>query len=635
MTVSNRFFRLGIVAFSLSAPALALASAQDTLLAAFDAYRANDIARLTQFALAMPADPLQRYPSYWLTLKALDRDDDDAVARFLSQGDPSLLNERVRREWLKKLGKRQNWNLFENQWAKLPVEARDEETQCYGDILTLRQGRAPDNLDRLLDGRPLPDGCNTLINAAAARGLLNQDWLWRRLRLLLVGNYTTQARQLAAANNLAFDPNLLNNPARADLSTRQGQEAALFAIEMKARTSLPQAAQALQNAETALGKSASGFAWGQLALLAARKQQMDDAQQWFARADRAQLNNDQWEWWARATLRQAQWDAVQSVIQAMPPALAAKPVWQYWLARAMRAQNRLTEANQLFAKSSMDRGYYGLLAQEELGTTLSAMPDRSAPSEQDATAMKTDPGVVRALELYDIAESARKPDLRLDAQAEWRWSMRNRSDMQLLAASELARQAGFYDMAIYSAERTKTQHDFSLRYLTPYRDVTQRYAKQIGIDDAWVYGLIRQESRFITVARSSTGASGLMQLMPNTARWVAKKMGLAKELAVSDIDTNIQLGTWYLKYILTSLGGNPVLATAGYNAGPNRARAWQAAVPLEGTIYTETIPFSETRDYVQKVMANATYYGIAMGNDKLTLKDRMGTIPARGGQAAP
>ncbi|TDR73823.1 lytic transglycosylase domain-containing protein [Paludibacterium purpuratum] len=632
MTVFTRCFRPTVLALVLSAPALAWASAQDTLIAALDAYRANDVTRLAQLADSMPADPLRRYPAYWLTLKALDRDDDAQVTQFLAQGEPSLLNERVRREWLKKLAKRQNWGTFESEWSKLPAESRDEETQCYGDLLSLRQGRAPDNLDRLLEGRALPDGCNALINAAAARGIISRDWLWQRLRQLLAGNYTTQARQLAAANDLTFNPALLNSPARADLNTRQGQEAMLYAVEMKARSNLSQAAQTLQSVETTVGKSASGYGWGQLALLAARKQQMGDALQWFAKADRAQLNNDQWEWWTRAALRQEQWDTVQSVIQAMPAALAAKPAWQYWLARSLRAQNHVNEANLLLVKASLDRGYYGLLALDELGTTLTAMPDRVTPSDQDSATMKADPAVERALALHDIAQSARKPELRTDAQAEWRWAMRGRSDMQLLAASEIARQAGFYDMAIYSAERTKTQHDFSLRYLTPYREITQRYAKQIGIDDAWVYGLIRQESRFITVARSSAGASGLMQLMPNTARWVAKKMGLGNAPAVGDIDTNIQLGTWYMKYILTSLSGNPVLATAGYNAGPNRARAWQGSAPIEGTIYAETIPFGETRDYVQKVMTNATYYGTAMGNGHQSLKARMGTIPARGGQ---
>lgn len=630
MTVSNRIIRRALMALTLSAPLLACAAAPDDLLAALDAYRANDTERLARIAADMPADPLRGYPAYWLALKALDKNDDTQVARFLAQGQPGFTTDRVRREWLKKLGKQQNWASFETEWGKLPAESRDEESQCYGDLLALRQGRAPDTLDRFLDARPVPEGCNTLINAAAQRGLLSQDWLWRRLRLLLSGNYATQARQLAAANNLPFDASQINTPGKVDPATRSGQEILLYSIETRARVNPQQAAASLIGLDGALQRPTAGFAWGQIALQAARKLQASDALQWFARADQSQLSNDQWEWWARSALRQNDWETLATVILSMPKKLAAKPAWQYWQGRALREAGKPGEANGLFARASQDRGYYGLLAREALGNTLNPIPDRSAPSDKDTEVMKNDPAVVRSLELFDIAEAARKPELRTDAQNEWRWAMRGRSDMQLLAASEIARKVGFYDMAIYSAERTREQHDFSLRYLTPYREVTQRYAKQLGIDEAWVYGLIRQESRFITVARSGVGASGLMQLMPKTARWVAQKMGLGNALAVNDIETNIQLGTWYLKYVLDSLSGNPVLATAAYNAGPSRARAWQAGVPMDGTVYAETIPFSETRDYVQKVMTNAAYYGSALEHSGLSLRNRMGVIPARG-----
>jgi soluble lytic murein transglycosylase len=628
MTVANRILRRALIALTLSAPLAAFAGTQDDLLAALDAYRANDIVRLSNIAAGMSADPLKNYPSYWLTLKALDKGDDAQIARFLSQNPPGYTTDRIRREWLKKLGKQQNWGLFEAEWNKLPAESRDEESQCYGDLLTLRQGRAPDNLDRFLEARPIPDGCNALINAAAQRNLISQDWLWQRVRLLLSGNYASQAKLLAASNNLPFDPSMINMPGKVDPSTRAGQEILLFSIENKARTSPQQAAVSLTALDGTLSKSAAGFAWGQLALLAARRQQMSDALQWYARADTTQLSNDQWEWWVRAGLRQGDWASVQNTIRAMPKQLAAKPAWEYWLAQANKNLGHAGDANALLARASQDRGYYGVLALEELGNTLNPMPDRSIPSDKDTAVMQGDPAVIRALELFDISEGARKPELRADAQNEWRWAMRGRSDMQLLAASEIARKVGFYDMAIYSAERTQSQHDFSLRYLMPYREVTQRYAKQLDIDEAWVYGLIRQESRFITAARSGVGASGLMQLMPKTARWVAQKMGLTNTMAVNEIETNIQLGTWYLKYVLDSLSGNEVLATAAYNAGPSRARAWQANVPISGAIYAETIPFSETRDYVQKVMANAAYYSSAIEHGSSGLHARMGIIPA-------
>ena len=183
-------------------------------------------------------------------------------------------------------------------------------------------------------------------------------------------------------------------------------------------------------------------------------------------------------------------------------------------------------------------------------------------------------------------------------------------------------------MVIYSADRTVNLHDFTLRYLSPYRDATQRYARQLNLDEAWVYGLIRQESRFVHIARSGVGASGLMQLMPATAKWAANKMGLGS-FSVNDVSTNIQLGTWYLRHVFDGLDDNAVLATAAYNAGPGRARAWQSGDTLEGAIYAETIPFTETRDYVQKVMANAVHYSGHLGSARLRLKDRMGWIPGR------
>jgi soluble lytic murein transglycosylase len=629
MTVSNRLLGRTVLALALSAPIYACAGAQDDLLAALDAYRANDTARLGHIAASMPADPLQGYPAYWLTLKALDKNDDTQASSFLARNPPGYTTDRIRREWLKKLGKAQNWATFESEWNKLPAESRDEETQCYGDQLTLRQGRLPANIDRFLAARPLPDGCNSLIATLAQHQLVSQDWLWQRLRLLLSGNYATQAKQLAASSGLPFDPTQINMPGKVDPSTRGGQEILLYSIEIKGRTNPQVAATSLTALNGVLNKSTYGFAWGQLALQAARRQQMPDALQWFASADKTQLNNDQWEWWARAALRQGDWDTVRNVIQSMPKKLAAEPAWQYWLARAQRLDNKPAAANELLAHASQDRGYYGLLAREELGNALSPLPDRTAPSDADADVMQKTPAVVRALELFDLAESARKPELRADAQNEWRWAMRGRTDMQLLAASEIARKAGFYDMAIYSAERTREQHDYSLRYLTPYREVTQRYAKQLGIDEAWIYGLIRQESRFATVAQSGVGASGLMQLMPKTARWVAQKMGLSNTMAVNDIETNIQLGTWYLKYVLDKLSDNEVLATAAYNAGPSRARAWQGSQPMDGIVYAETIPFSETRSYVQKVMANAAYYASTMGHNGPSLRNRMGVIPAR------
>ncbi|MDR0233891.1 MAG: transglycosylase SLT domain-containing protein, partial [Zoogloeaceae bacterium] len=224
-------------------------------------------------------------------------------------------------------------------------------------------------------------------------------------------------------------------------------------------------------------------------------------------------------------------------------------------------------------------------------------------------------------------------DFRLEAVREWNWAIRDMDDRQLLAAAKLAHEYHIYDRAINTANRTQSQHDYTLRFLAPFDVQVRAAAREQSLDDAWVYGLMRQESRFIVQAKSSVGASGLMQLMPNTARWVAKKIGLKDydHARVNDTETNLLLGTSYMRMVLESLNNHPVLASAAYNAGPSRAQRWRAEVPLDTVIYIETIPFDETRDYVKKVMSNTVYYAMLFTGKPTSLYARLGKIPARGG----
>ena len=178
-------------------------------------------------------------------------------------------------------------------------------------------------------------------------------------------------------------------------------------------------------------------------------------------------------------------------------------------------------------------------------------------------------------------------------------------------------------------------HDFGLRYPMPYRDVVRDQSTALDIDEAWVYGLVRQESRFVATARSSAGASGLMQLMPSTARWLAKRLGIAGHHAslTEVVETNISMGTNYLRQVMDSLDNHMVMASAGYNAGPSRAKAWAASRPLEGAVYVETIPFIETREYVKKVMSNTVYYARLLRQSSFSLRERLGTVPAKSPQS--
>ena len=209
------------------------------------------------------------------------------------------------------------------------------------------------------------------------------------------------------------------------------------------------------------------------------------------------------------------------------------------------------------------------------------------------------------------------------------------SDRELLAAADLACSREVWDRCINTSERTKTVLDFQQRFPMPFKDAVLARAKQIGLDPAYVYGLIRQESRFVMDAQSSVGAAGLMQVMPPTARWTAKKIGLNdfKPHQITDRDTNIAIGTGYLKLVLDDFAGSMPMAAAAYNAGPSRPRSWRGTSggpTLEAAIWAENIPFAETRDYVKKVLSNTTNYAALITGQPQSLKSRLGMVGPRG-----
>ena len=320
------------------------------------------------------------------------------------------------------------------------------------------------------------------------------------------------------------------------------------------------------------------------------------------------------------------WQEVHNSFAAMSPQQQQDEAWRYWNARALRSLGQREEADRIFAALSKEYNFYGQLAADELGLSImpGAMPAAYQPSKEEFEAMQARPDIQRVIMFYRM-------DLRVDALREWVWAVRNFNDKQLLTAAEIARRNGMYDRAINTADRTAQLHDFSLRYLAPYRDVLREPIRQNNLDEAWVYGLMRQESRFVTQAKSGVGASGLMQIMPSTARWIAHKLGMRdyRKNLISHVDTNLIMGTYYMKSVLGWFDNSPVLASAAYNAGPAHARKWRGDVPLEGAIYAETIPFAETRDYVKKVMSNTVYYAQQFGQPPRSLKQRLGVIAAK------
>ena len=284
-------------------------------------------------------------------------------------------------------------------------------------------------------------------------------------------------------------------------------------------------------------------------------------------------------------------------------------------------------ADGLLRSLAGDLGFYGLLASEELGVAPAPHWDTARPAVAELDRVREIPGIQRALALYGLG-------LDNEALREWLWALRGLDDRSLLAAAEVALQANVPDRAIATADRTVQIHDFAQRYPIPHREALTAAARQWSVDEALVYSIIRQESRFMPWARSRVGATGLMQLMPTTARWVAKQIPVQpyRQEMLAQPDTNILMGAYYFRRVLDDLG-HPVLATAAYNAGPGRARRWRAEGALEGAVYVETIPFNETRDYVKKVFANAWFYRHRLEGKGPSLRQALGTIAGRASDA--
>ncbi|MBI5428871.1 MAG: lytic transglycosylase domain-containing protein [Nitrosomonadales bacterium] len=611
--------------------------------AVYEAFLAGEADELALFAQRLKNTPLEVYGDYYqLRLGIQNADPQPApgalegeVSAFLARPANTPVIDLLRIEWLKALGKHQLWDLFDTEFSRLGN--RDTEVSCYAlqsryrthDGAVLQEARG-----LWLDGKSLPDSCDTVFDAARAAGAISEQDIRQRLRLALEINNVSLAVKLAGLledKHPGLSSELVkaaSDPDRylAKLSPANASEGkriiALFALQRLAKQNSELAASRWSKISARFPEAERHYFYGRLAYEAARN--LDGrALKWYKAAANTPLNDQQLAWRVRAALRAQNWPEVLAAVNAMRAQQQRESAWRYWKARALQALGRSVEARALYAPLSGEYNFYGQLAADELADSpvLSEAPATYKSDEQAIAAMSALPGVQRTLVLY-------RTGLRSEALEEWRWVLRNLNDRELLTAAEVARRNEMYDRAIGAAEKTVSLHDFSLRYLAPYRDTMQAHIRENGLDEAWVYGLMRQESRFAPAAKSGVGAAGLMQIMPGTARWAANKLGLKnyRKSLLHQLDTNLRLGTYYMKTVLTQSGNSPVLASAAYNAGPLRALQWRGDRPLEGAIYAETIPFEETREYVKKVMSNTVYYADQFGAAPRSLKQRLGVI---------
>ncbi|MBU3641471.1 lytic transglycosylase domain-containing protein [Polynucleobacter sp. Fuers-14] len=579
-----------------------------------EAAKKNDVFRTQQLSSNLVNYPFDDYVAYFRIKPQLfdsaggarnDYGADAQVVAFLNQYQGTALADRMRNDWLLVLGKRRDWARFDMEYAKFVLDD-DTQVKCYSLLSKLSQGENPtklaiDSRAVLLDPSYFGQACQELVPSLVAAGGMSPSEAKAIGRAASERGYDTMARRLGGEDPIAD----IVKAVKADPS--------------KAYRDFSQNA-------SRYSKENQAVAWGVIGQFLAKKldPNADDAyrlQQELGYNELLSVESQEWK--VRAGLRAKDWALVKNAIDGMNPAVRAKdPAWTYWYGRALKAEGQDAKAKDSFEMIADQYNFYGQLAREELGKSNNA-PAKTKVTEQEIDAMASRKGFIRGERLYSM-------NLRFEGNREWNWELRNMTDKQLLAAAEYAKRINLYDRVVNTADRTKQEHDFSLRYPTPYKEELSPIARQIDLNLAWAYGLIRQESRFIMNAASSVGASGLMQVMPNTAKYVAKKIGMPNYTndKLSDMNTNLTLGSNYLNMVLIDLDGSWVLASAAYNAGPSRSKAWREKLsgPTEGAIFAETIPFTETRVYVKNVLSNANYYSSVMSGQPQSLKQRLGVI---------
>ena len=304
-------------------------------------------------------------------------------------------------------------------------------------------------------------------------------------------------------------------------------------------------------------------------------------------------------WRARTSLRDTNWQRLLADIAVMTPTERDSEEWKYWRAVALQDTGQLAEAKAAFESLSQDRSYYGFLAADELGKDYALDNSELAADDAELALLANQPGLVRARELFLVGLDGR-------GRSEWDAAVRHLDEAEKQQAAILANRWGWHSRAIATVASLKQYDDLTIRYPLPWQQQFESYSSAASISPTWAYGIARSESLFMRDVRSSAGAVGLMQLMPATGKQVAKEIRLPYSglSTLTDPEDNIRLGTSYLGQMAERFGGNRVLATAAYNAGPHRVDRW---LPEQGSedarVWIENIPFNETRKYVKRVLS--------------------------------
>jgi soluble lytic murein transglycosylase len=604
---------------------------------ALDAARAGNAAKSRQLAERLEGYVLHPYLQYELIKDRVTSLPPEEVHKFLEAAAPAPVSDPVRKRWLRYLASRSDWENFMRDFRDVDDDA---ELQCLRLKHLLKASEAQTTVMGEVEalwrtGKRLPAVCDGVFAQWKLAGHMTSDRVWERIRLAMERRNTSLANDLAAFLEpkervwvtrwieMHHDPvgrlAHINYPVEtptARMIVRHG----VVRLAWRDPEEAMRQWERLKQKYRFFGED-DNYVNRQVGILGAQ-QHLPASLKWLA-AVSAEANDEELHLWrVRVALRAGEWETAKQFVAGLSTEQQKQPQWRYWRARVLEATEQTKEATELYQALARERGYYGFLAADRLGAEYSMQHQPIDATPEEVSAMLARPGIQMAQEFYAMGNI-------LDARRQWHWTVRRMNNRELAVAAVIARQWGWHDRAILTVAKSDHQDDIELRFPLLYRDLIEATASRQGIDAGWVYGVVRQESAFVPDARSPVGALGLMQLMPATGRLTARRLNIpaGTNTAILNIENNVRLGTGYLKEMLDRYRGNQVLATASYNAGPNRVVEWlEDEGPMDAEVWVETIPFNETRDYVKNVLSYTAVYDHRLGLKPQRLSERMPAV---------
>ena len=619
-------FRSTLSAFLLAIPF----SLQADPLEAGRATFKNAIENLTTRNASEDSAALRNYPLYpyleaerlKLELTRLDTPGamDVTIAAWLKKHGDTPWTRGVRSSWLKSLAEQQSWSTFDAHY----LDSRaDTALKCWHLQSRIAQGGGaelePGALDIWRTGSELPGACAPVFDWLKARGTLDINEVATRIRLALENQKTAVAsmliRQLPADQREAYQRwlDVLSNPAGTlEAAIRAGVEpqAVIDGFSKIARTSIASANAMIDRIERSCGNPCNLPSPGGIGEM---RREVALNMSWsrlpgtvdaFRRVPVGALDERGHEWRVRAALWAGEWALANQWVKQMPQEMYEDGRWRYWRGRTAEKIGQTEQALADYTQLVNENGYYSVLAAERLNRPYSPHPKQLASDPTFRAQIASSAGMTRMREAWLIEQKSW-------AINEWKDMLVDRSPEQLMDIARVISGWGWHLMAVATSTQAKVFDDFELLYPRPYADALQRAAKEQGLPPNWVWGVLRQESLFDPRARSSANARGLLQLLPSTARNVARRNGYPNH-SVEDLydpDTNLRLGTAYLREQRETFGGRFVLVLGAYNAGPGAVKRWLPDTPMETDVWVENVPYNETRSYIQRIIWHSTVFG--------------------------